>query len=67
MEKNINKAEEIEINEEAVVEELTEETLDNVDGGVAGWLIVGGVVIGCACVGAFAVGVYNGYQEAARN
>ena len=35
MEKNMNKVEEIEINEEVKAEELTEETLDEVDGGIA--------------------------------
>ncbi len=35
MEKKMNKIEEIEINEEVKVEELTEETLDEVDGGIA--------------------------------
>ena len=54
MEKNINKAEEIEINEEAVVEELTEETLDNVDGGIVG--IVAGYWAVC-----FLAGVASGY------
>ena len=33
MEKNMNKVKEIEINEEIKAEELTEETLDEVDGG----------------------------------
>ena len=33
MEKNMNKVEEIEINEEVKVEELTEETLDEANGG----------------------------------
>ena len=33
MEKKMNKVEEIEINEEVKAEELTEETLDEVDGG----------------------------------
>ncbi len=61
MEKKLNKIEEM--NEEVKVEELNEETLDNVDGGVAGWVIAGGVVI---VVGVFAAGVYSGYQEAAR-
>ena len=33
MEKNLNKVEEIEINEEIKMEELSEETLNEVDGG----------------------------------
>ena len=33
MEKNMNKVEEIEINEEVKAEELTEETLDEANGG----------------------------------
>ena len=37
--------------------ELSEEALENVAGGVWGW-----VVVGVVSVGAFALGVYNGYK-----
>lgn len=50
MKKDIIKNEEIEINEEVKTEELTEETLEDVDGG---WLIY---------VAAFLAGAYVGDQ-----
>ena len=64
MEKNLNKIEEM--NEEVKVEELTEETLDTVDGGV---IVILGVTLttaqaiglGAASLGAVALGVWNGY------
>ena len=40
--------------------ELGEEALENVSGGIAGWLIV----LGIGCVGAFALGAWNGYNDA---
>lgn len=40
-------------------EELSENALDSVAGGFPGWWIAVGVV----CVGAFAVGVYNGLKD----
>lgn len=40
-------------------EELSENTLDNVSGGFPGWWIAVGVV----CVGAFALGIYNGLKD----
>ena len=43
-------------------EELSEDALDDVAGGVA-WVVVGAVALGVACVGSFAVGVYNGYKS----
>ena len=48
MEKNMNKVEEIEINEEVKAEELTEETLDEVDGGIA--LTTCYIALNCAMV-----------------
>lgn len=40
-------------------EELSENVLDNVSGGFPGWWIAVGVV----CVGAFALGIYNGLKD----
>lgn len=42
--------------------EISEDALDNVTGGIA-WALIG---LGVMCIGAAAVGVYNGYQEAKR-
>lgn len=42
--------------------EISEEALDDVTGGVA-WALVG---LGVLCIGAVALGIYNGYQEAKR-
>lgn len=41
-------------------EELTQNELDEVAGGVIGWLAVGVAVL---CVGALAMGIYNGYKS----
>ena len=38
--------------------ELSEEETQAIDGGIA-WLVVG---FACVCVGAFALGVWNGYH-----
>lgn len=42
-------------------EELSEEALDDVAGGfgIVTWVCIG---VGVLCIGAFAVGVYNGYK-----
>lgn len=40
-------------------EELSEDDLDNVAGGIA-WLAIGVAVL---CIGALAIGIYNGYQS----
>lgn len=42
--------------------EISEEALENVTGGIAPWLIGLGVL----CIGAVALGIYNGYQDAKR-
>lgn len=42
--------------------ELTDEEMDNVTGGAA-WALIG---LGALCLGAVALGIYNGYQEAKR-
>ncbi|MBQ9719057.1 MAG: hypothetical protein IJV76_13795 [Clostridia bacterium] len=65
MEKKLNKMEEI--NEEVKVEELTEETLDTVDGGsvtVAGVVTAVGTIWGCyeAVKGAWNLGQWIGKQ-----
>lgn len=44
-------------------DELDEDDLEYVSGGVAVWLIVGCVAVGVAAIGSFAAGVYNGYKE----
>ena len=38
--------------------ELKNEELQTIDGGIA-WALIG---LGALCVGAFALGVYNGYK-----
>lgn len=40
-------------------EELTEDVLDDVAGGFPGWWVAVGIV----CIGAFALGVYNGLKS----
>ena len=45
--------------------ELDENDLDAVAGGFA-WVAVAAIGLGVACVGSFAVGVYNGYKEATK-
>ena len=42
--------------------ELTEESLENVSGGIAPWLIGLGVV----CIGSVALGIWNGYNDAKK-
>ena len=61
MEKNLNKnemIEEIEINEEVKVEELSEETLDEVDGGILA--LATGVTLGYWSV-CYLAGIAHGY------
>lgn len=43
--------------------EISEEALSDVTGGIA-WALVG---LGAACIGAAALGIYNGYQETKRS
>ncbi len=43
--------------------ELEETDLEAVSGGI-GWVAVAAIALGVVCIGAFAVGVYNGYKEA---
>lgn len=45
--------------------ELNENDLDAVAGGF-GWVAAAAIGLGVVCIGAFAVGVYNGYKEATR-
>lgn len=42
--------------------EISEDALEDVTGGIA-WALVG---LGVLCVGAVALGIYNGYQETKR-
>lgn len=37
--------------------EMSEDEMMSVDGGIAGWIIVGG------CILIFGLGVYNGYKD----
>ena len=42
--------------------EISEDALEDVTGGIA-WALIG---LGVLCVGAVALGIYNGYQETKR-
>ncbi len=41
--------------------ELQAAELEDINGG--GPLLIAGIVVGVVCVGAFALGVYNGYKD----
>ena len=43
-------------------DELDAEDLEYVAGGIA-WPVVAAVALGVVCLGAFAIGVYNGYKS----
>lgn len=44
---------------ESNFKEISVEELENIDGGFA-WVLIG---LGAGCIGAFCMGVYNGYKE----